>query len=105
MPPVAAEDDSSMINEAFSGGPAGLLYGFILVWAGTAAVFASLSQLASMYVQVHMIELLLIFVGRLPLEASIIGSSCSRHILHESSSAMSQAGSNHFDQVLQALIM
>ena len=37
-------------NEAFSGGPAGLVYGFILVWAGTAAVFASLSELASMYV-------------------------------------------------------
>lgn len=31
-----------------NGGPAGLLYGFIIVWAGTAAVFASLSELASM---------------------------------------------------------
>ncbi|CAD6574116.1 MAG: hypothetical protein ASARMPREDX12_006387 [Alectoria sarmentosa] len=31
-----------------NGGPAGLIYGFIIVWAGTAAVFASLSELASM---------------------------------------------------------
>lgn len=31
-----------------NGGPAGLLYGFIIVWAGTAAVFATLSELASM---------------------------------------------------------
>ena len=38
-----------IIDEAFSGGPAGLLYGFLIVWAGTAAVFASLGELVSMY--------------------------------------------------------
>ena len=38
-----------MTDEAISGGPAGLLYGFLIVWAGTAAVFTSLSELASMY--------------------------------------------------------
>lgn len=31
-----------------NGGSAGLVYGFLIVWAGTAAVFASLSELASM---------------------------------------------------------
>lgn len=49
MPPAAAVRDGLIIDDACSGGPAGLLYGFIIVWAGTAAVFASLSELASMY--------------------------------------------------------
>ena len=44
-----------MTDDPRSGGPAGLIYGFIIVWAGTAAVFASLSELASMYGQVHAI--------------------------------------------------
>jgi amino acid permease len=32
-----------------SGGPAGAVYGFIFVWAGVAATFVVLSELASMY--------------------------------------------------------
>ena len=32
-----------------SGGPAGLIYGYLLVWMGSLAVFTSLSELASMY--------------------------------------------------------
>jgi len=31
-----------------SGGPAGLVYGFLVVWAGTLATFISLAELASM---------------------------------------------------------
>lgn len=31
-----------------SGGPSGIIYGFILVWAGTLSVFATLSELVSM---------------------------------------------------------
>lgn len=31
-----------------SGGPAGLVYGFLFVWAGTLATYASLGELASM---------------------------------------------------------
>lgn len=33
-----------------SGGPAGAVYGFLCVWAGLAATFAILSELASMLV-------------------------------------------------------
>ncbi|XXH05947.1 hypothetical protein Hte_012390, partial [Hypoxylon texense] len=33
---------------AVTGGPAGLIYGFIVVWAGTLSVFATLSELVSM---------------------------------------------------------
>jgi len=50
-----------MIDKAFSGGPAGLIYGFIIVWAGTAAIFASLSELASMYVFNDPVQSLLSF--------------------------------------------
>lgn len=32
-----------------SGGPAGLIYGFLFIWAGTICVFLSLGELASMY--------------------------------------------------------
>jgi len=32
-----------------SGGPAGLVYGFLFIWAGTICVFLSLGELASMY--------------------------------------------------------
>ena len=31
-----------------SGGPAGFVYGFLFVWAGTLATYASLGELASM---------------------------------------------------------
>ena len=31
-----------------SGGPAGFIYGFLFVWAGTLATYASLSELSSM---------------------------------------------------------
>ena len=31
-----------------SGGPAGFIYGFLFVWAGTLATYASLGELASM---------------------------------------------------------
>ena len=41
---------AAQIDEASSGWPAELFYGFIIVWVGTATVFASLSELASMYV-------------------------------------------------------
>ena len=51
------------------------------------------------------VQFLLSLAGHLPLEASITGFPCSRHILHESSSATSQAGRNHFGQVLRVLIM
>ena len=47
--PVTAVRDGLVNDKQYSGGPAGLLYGFIIVWAGTAAVFASLCELASMY--------------------------------------------------------
>ena len=93
-----------VINGAFSGGPAGLLYGFIVVWAGTAAVFASLSELASMYAYIDTIQLFLTSAGHLPLEASITGSPCSRHVLRKSCLATSQVGSNHCDEVLWALM-
>ena len=49
---VFAVDDRLMIDGTLSGGPAGLVYGFIIAWAGTSAVFASLSELASMYAQI-----------------------------------------------------
>ena len=105
MPPVATVHDSLMTNGASSGGPAGLLYGFIVVWAGTAAVFTTLSELASMYAQLNTSQLLLSLAGHLPREASITGSPYSHHNPHESSSATSQVGSNHFDQVLRALMI
>lgn len=105
MPLVAAVHDGLMTDGASSGGPAGLLYGFIIVWAGTAAVFTTLSELASMYAQVNTFQLLLSLAGHLPREASITGSPCSHHNLHENSLATSQAGSNHFDQVLRALMI
>ena len=102
MPPSATVHGRLILNRAFSGGPAGLLYGFIIVWAGTAAVFASLSELASMYAHINTTKSFLNTAGHLPLGASITGSSCLRHALHGGSSAMSQAGSNHYDQLLQA---
>lgn len=105
MPPVAAVHHSSRIDEIFSGGPAGLIYGFILVWAGTAAVFASLSELASMYAQVNTIKFLLTSAGHLLPEASITGFPCSRHVLHKSSSAISQARSSLSIQFPRFLII
>lgn len=36
-----------------SGGPAGAVYGFLFVWAGVAATFVVLSELASMYESSH----------------------------------------------------
>jgi hypothetical protein len=35
-------------TDCSSGGPAGAVYGFIFVWAGVAATFVVLSELASM---------------------------------------------------------
>lgn len=104
MIPGAALHDGLVINEAFSGGPAGLLYGFIIVWAGTAAVFTSLSELASMYAYMDTTPLFLTSAGHLPLEVSIIGSPCSRLLLRKSCSAMSQVRSNRCDEVFWSLI-
>ena len=104
MIPGAAGHDGLIIKGAFSGGPAGLLYGFIIVWAGTAAVFASLSELASMYAYIDAIQLFLTSAGHLPLEASITGSPCSRPVLRKNCLATSQVGSNHCDEVLWALM-
>jgi hypothetical protein len=39
-----------MLTKNDSGGPAGAVYGFLFVWAGTASIFVVLSELASMYV-------------------------------------------------------
>ena len=100
----AALHDGLMINKAFSGGPAGLLYGFIIVWAGTAAVFASLSELASMYAYMDTTQLFLTSAGHLPLEVSITGSPCCRPVLRKSCSATSQVLSNHCDEFHWALI-
>ncbi len=44
---VFKKEDSIYMNS--SGGPAGLVYGFLLVCAGTLATFATLGELASMY--------------------------------------------------------
>lgn len=41
-------DEESVSYTGFSGGPAGLVYGFLFVWAGTLATFISLAELASM---------------------------------------------------------
>ena len=48
--PCACLLDKLITDKTSSGGPAGLIYGFLIVWAGTAAVFASLSELSSMHV-------------------------------------------------------
>ena len=32
----------------FSGGPAGVIYGFLFVWVGTLAVYSTLAEAASM---------------------------------------------------------
>lgn len=40
---------SDINRSGSSGGPAGAVYGFIFVWAGVAATFVVLSELASMY--------------------------------------------------------
>lgn len=104
MIPGAAVHESLIINKAFSGGPAGLLYGFIIVWAGTAAVFASLSELASMYAYIDNIQLFLTSAGHLPLEANITGSPCWRPVLRKSCSATLQVGSNHCDEGLRPLM-
>ena len=79
-----------MNNEAISGGPAGLVYGFLMVWAGTAAVFASLSELASMSVSFRTFRAFLSLAGHLQPEVSIIGSTCSHHVLHGKYLATSQ---------------
>ena len=42
-------------NNVYSGGPAGLVYQFLIVWIGTASVYACLSELASMYFKSHQI--------------------------------------------------
>ena len=42
-------EHSTLSDKYRSGGPAGVIYSFILVWAGNLATFASLAELASMY--------------------------------------------------------
>ena len=39
---------STLSDRYCSGGPAGVIYSFIVVWAGNLATFASLAELASM---------------------------------------------------------
>lgn len=41
------ERDSALIF--VSGGPAGLAYGFLVVWAGTLSIFLTIAELASLY--------------------------------------------------------
>ncbi len=94
-----------MIDEAFSGGPAGLIYGFIIVWAGTAAVFASLSELASMYDYNDPVQRLLSFAGHLLPEGSITGSRCLLHSPHENLSAMSRVFSKRPPPFSQAEVI
>ena len=36
---------------SFSGGPAGLVYGFIVAWIGTSSIFITISELASLWVK------------------------------------------------------
>ena len=45
-PPVDPETDAS--DERNSGGPAGLIYGYIFAWAGMTCVYITLGELASM---------------------------------------------------------
>lgn len=54
--------DQPIAHSLYSGGPVGLVYGYILVWRGTAFIFATLGELASMYKQHQpaMAELILI---------------------------------------------
>ena len=37
------------LSDLDSGGPAGIIYSFIVVWVGNLFTFASLAELASMY--------------------------------------------------------
>lgn len=39
---------SGMSDERYSGGSAGLIYGYLAIWAGTLATFISIAELASM---------------------------------------------------------
>lgn len=57
-----------------NGGPAGLIYGFLFVWVGTALQTAVMAELASMYVPkcAHFPTVLRV-KGSLLLEVSIIG--------------------------------
>ena len=43
--------DTPIPHSIYSGSPAGLIYGYLLVWVGTASIFATLGELASMYDQ------------------------------------------------------
>ena len=40
------------LTDSISGGPAGLVYGFLFVWVGVLCVFTTLSELVSMYTSV-----------------------------------------------------
>lgn len=46
--PVSCFDVADTDFETFSGGPAGLVYSFIIVWIGNLATFATLAELVSM---------------------------------------------------------
>lgn len=64
-----------------SGGPAGLVYGFIVAFFGTLATFTTMGELASMYVFfsltcVPCFRLINRIKGRQPLAVNIIGSQC-----------------------------
>lgn len=76
-------------HSLYSGGPAGLVYGYILVWIGTASIFATLGELASMYDKRQSgYGRADLDPGRLQLVASTTGSQCLLHAHHISSSAM-----------------
>jgi amino acid permease len=47
--PFILKEELPHLTKYCSGGPAGLIYSFIVVWGGDLATFASLAELASMY--------------------------------------------------------
>ena len=46
LPPISRSLEADV--QRTSGGPAGLVYGYIIAWLGTLAAFTSLAELASM---------------------------------------------------------
>ena len=62
-----------------SGGPAGTLYSFIIVWAGNLAMFASLTELASVLgipSSPRIIEIPKFLLRYLPQECNTVGFQC-----------------------------
>lgn len=62
-----------------SGGPAGAVYGFLFVWAGVAATFVVLAELASMYEMICLLDISTETnrsIGHQHLEGSTIGHPC-----------------------------